>query len=138
MERAIFSLSVMLLLSSALCAQKSPVFITGNVAIKEYDAVAYFKQRKPVKGNKNFSYSWNGANWYFSSKQNLDSFKTSPQKFAPQFGGYCAYGMAEGHKAPTDPNAWTIVNGKLYLNYSLDVKEKWIKNQKERIDQANK
>ena len=46
--------------------------------------------------------------------------------------------MSEGHKAPTDPNAWTIVNGKLYLNYSLDVKEKWIKNQKERIDQANK
>jgi len=138
MKRAIFSLSVMLLLSSALCAQKSPVFITGNVAIKEYDAVAYFKQRKPVKGNKNFSYSWNGANWYFSSKQNLDSFKTSPQKFAPQFGGYCAYGMAEGHKAPTDPYAWTIVNSKLYLNYNKEVQSLWKQKQNEYIQTAEK
>jgi hypothetical protein len=65
-------------------------------------------------------------------------FSKSPEKYAPQYGGYCAYGMSEGHKAPTDPNAWTIVNGKLYLNYSLDVKQKWNKNQMERIDQADK
>ncbi len=108
------------------------------MAIKEYDAVAYFKQRKPVKGNKNFSYSWNGANWYFSSKQNLDSFKTSPQKFAPQFGGYCAYGMAEGHKAPTDPYAWTIVNSKLYLNYNKEVQSLWKQKQNEYIQTAEK
>ncbi len=129
-------MSVILLLSSALFAQKSQVFITDNKAIKGYDAVAYFKQGKPAEGNKDFSYFWNGANWYFSSKQNLDSFKTSPQKFAPQFGGYCAYGTAEGHKAPTDPYAWTIVNNKLYLNYNKEVQSLWKQKQNEYIQAA--
>ena len=62
----------------------------------------------------------------------------NPEKYAPQYGGYCAYGMSEGHKAPTDPNAWTIVDEKLYLNYSLEVKENWKKDQQQRIVKANK
>lgn len=124
--------------AASLFAQKSEVFKPSNVAIRGYDPVAYFTAGKPVKGDQNLALRWKGANWYFSSKENLNSFAKSPEKYAPQYGGYCAYGMSEGHKAPTDPDAWTIVDGKLYLNYSNDVKAKWRQNEKERIDQANK
>jgi hypothetical protein len=124
--------------TTGLLAQKAEVFNSSGKAINGYDPVSYFKEGKPVMGNEDLSYNWNNAKWYFASKDNLDAFAKSPEKYAPRYGGYCAYGMSEGHKASTDPNAWTIVDGKLYLNYSLDIKQKWVKNQKERIDQADK
>src|SRR6516162_3576065 len=98
------------LLSTFTCvfAQKSEIFVSSDAAIKGYDAVAYFNQGKPVKGSKEYSTVWSDANWYFSNKVNLDAFKTSPEKYAPQYGGYCAYGCAQGHKATTTPDAWTI------------------------------
>ncbi|MFA6273873.1 MAG: YHS domain-containing (seleno)protein [Candidatus Paceibacterota bacterium] len=117
--------------------QSSEVFSNKKGAINGYDAVAYFTESKPVVGDTKFSTKWKEATWYFSSKENLAAFKANPEKYAPQFGGYCAYGTSQGHKAPTDPEAWTIVDGKLYLNYSKDVKKKWSKNQKELIEQAN-
>ena len=123
--------------SLIVSAQKSEVFTKSGTAISGYDAVAYFKEGQATKGTDQFVYNWNGANWYFSNQQNLDSFKTSPQKFAPQYGGYCAYGMYEGHKAPTDPNAWTIVNGKLYFNYNLEVRELWRDKKEEKIETAD-
>lgn len=119
-------------------AQSSEVFVTDEGAIQGYDAVAYFKEGKPLKGKSEFSTLWNGAQWSFSSKQNLEMFKSNPEKYAPQYGGYCAYGTSEGHKAPTQPDAFTIVNGKLYLNYNKDVRTEWSKNKKERILQADK
>lgn len=119
-------------------AQKSEVFIKDGAAIRGYDPVAYFKEAKPVKGNENLGYQWNEATWLFSSKANLDSFKLNPQKYAPQFGGYCAYGVSENHKAPTDPEAWTIVNDKLYLNYNPKVQTYWNKDRDKRIADANK
>ncbi len=119
-------------------AQKSEVFVKSDAAIRGYDPVAYFTSGKPVKGNKQFSVSYKGVPWNFSTKQNADLFKANPEKYAPQYGGYCAYGLADGHKAPTDPDAWTIVNGKLYLNYDKDVKGLWNKKQKEYIITADK
>ena len=121
-----------------LFSQKAEVFSSSDQAIRGYDAVSYFTEGKPVKGDEHLTYKWKDATWCFSTKANLDLFMKTPEKYAPQFGGYCAYGMSEGHKAPTDPNAWTIVDGKLYLNYSLKVKESWKKNQMQRIEQANK
>ncbi|HTL06761.1 MAG TPA: YHS domain-containing (seleno)protein, partial [Chitinophagaceae bacterium] len=91
-----------------IAAQASAVFIAPEGAIHGYDPVAYFTEGKAVKGDKQFTYQWNNATWYFSSQRTLDSFAVSPEKYAPQFGGYCAYGMADGHKAPTEPDAWTI------------------------------
>ncbi len=123
---------------ASLCAQKSSTFIESGKAIRGYDPVAYFTAGEPVKGNKNFQLTWNNADWYFSSQQNLNLFKANPEKYAPQYGGYCAYGLSGGHKAPTDNNAWAIVNNKLYLNYSPEVKKEWLKNQKERIVKADK
>jgi YHS domain-containing protein len=122
----------------SVCAQKSAVFEQSGKAIRGYDPVAYFTEAKPVLGKDEFVSNWNNTNWYFSSQQNLDSFKTTPEKYAPQYGGYCAYGLSDGHKAPTSPDAWTIVNGKLYLNYNIKVKEYWSKDRDERIEKANK
>jgi hypothetical protein len=138
MKKQILIALILIATAANVMAQKAEVYISSGVAIKGFDPVAYFKEGKPVKGNEKFSYDWNNAKWFFVSKENLDAFSKMPDKYAPQYGGYCAYGMSEGHKAPTDPNAWTILNGKLYLNYSLDVKQNWVKDQQERIIKANK
>jgi YHS domain-containing protein len=114
------------------------IFSKSDQAIQGYDAVAYFKDAKPVKGKNEFTYKWKDGVWYFSSQENLNDFKANPEKYAPQFGGYCAYGVADGHKATTSPDAWTIVNGKLYLNYNKDVRELWKKDQDGYIKKANR
>ncbi len=99
--------------------------LTGNVAIKGYDSVSYFKEGKAVKGDRAFSFQWHGANWYFSTKENRELFAAAPGKYAPQYGGYCAWAMSSGRKAHTDPEVWKIVDGKLYLNCSREAYKKW-------------
>lgn len=126
-----------ILATMSVFAQKSEVFNPKEGAIHGYDPVAYFKEGKPVKGDKHYVYSWKGTNWYFANQQYLEIFKADPLKFAPQYGGYCAYGMADGHKAPTEPAAWTIVDDKLYLNYNKNVQVLWQKNREEYIKTAN-
>ncbi|WP_431215497.1 YHS domain-containing (seleno)protein [Puia sp. P3] len=78
------------------------------------------------------------AKWLFATRADLDAFKESPEHYTPQYGGYCAYGTAQGHKAPTKPETWTIVNDKLYFNYNLKVKEAWMKDQQAFIEKADK
>jgi YHS domain-containing protein len=124
------------LFSMAAFSQQE-IYSKANQAISGYDPVAYFKESKPVKGTDQFSYVWKGGVWNFSSQENLDAFKSTPERYAPQFGGYCAYGVADGHKAPTSPDAWTIVEGKLFLNYNKDVRELWSKDQRNFIKKAN-
>ena len=111
---------VLILIAGPAIAQEE-IFSRSNAAIQGYDPVAYFKDSKPVKGKNEFSYVWKGATWNFVNSQNLNEFKSNPEAFAPQYGGYCAYGVADGHKATTSPDAWTIVEGKLYLNYNKEV-----------------
>ncbi|MEJ5995071.1 YHS domain-containing (seleno)protein [Pedobacter sp. Du54] len=118
-------------------AQKSEIFAPAGKAIKGYDPVAFFTQSKPVMGADSLSFAYKGANWLFSSTENLKKFKASPGKYEPQYGGYCAYGMADGHKAPTQTETWTVTDGKLYFNYNLKVKEMWNKNQPAFIEKAN-
>lgn len=127
-----------LILSAGSAIAQKEIFSKSNIAIQGYDPVAYFKESKPVKGKTEFSYVWKGATWNFLNSENLTAFKTNPESFAPQYGGYCAYGVAEGHKAPTSPDAWTIVDGKLYLNYDKSVKALWSKDQKGFIKMADK
>ncbi len=136
MSRLVF-LFFIALINVTVNAQKAEVFSTPAGAIKGYDPVAYFTVGKPVKGDPKISFHWNDVDWYFSSQENLNAFKSSPKKYAPQFGGYCAYGVSDNHKAPTDPNAWTIVDGKLYLNYNIDVRELWSKDKPMLIKKAN-
>ena len=117
-----------ILLSPAALAQKPPVFSDREGAIRSHDPVAYFDRKGPVKGTKQFSHAWRGATWYFASAENRDKFAAAPERYAPQYGGYCAYAVASGYTADIDPNAWSIVDDKLYLNYSLSVRERWNKD----------
>ena len=116
---------------------KEPVFTTREGAIRGYDPVAYFSEGKPVEGLPEFSHEWNGAQWLFASADNLETFKQGPEQYAPQYGGYCAYAVANGYTAKTEPEAWTIVDDKLYLNYSLGVRKKWAKDIPGHIKKAN-
>ncbi|MEO8372670.1 MAG: YHS domain-containing (seleno)protein [Candidatus Solibacter sp.] len=111
---------------------------SSGVAIKGYDAVAYFIDGKPVKGSPNFTHQWNSATWQFASAEHRDEFAKAPQKYAPQYGGYCAYGVSQNHTAPIDPEAWTVIDSKLYLNYSLDVKKTWSQSVPKYIEQAER
>jgi YHS domain-containing protein len=126
-----------LVFSAAAYAQSIKFTGKDGVAIKGYDPVAYFIQQKAVEGNDAYSFDWSGSKWKFISQNNLDSFKVAPEKYAPQYGGFCAYGTSENHLSPTDPKAFTIVNGKLYLNYNMDVKQLWIKDTTSRIKAAD-
>lgn len=130
------TLSIILLMSVSSQAQTSTYYNPKGIALKGYDVVAYFTDGAAVKGDKKFSISWDSTTWHFRNQKNLDVFKADPQKYVPQFGGYCAYGASENHKAPTQPDAFTIVDGKLYLNYNRGVKELWLKDSAEHIRNA--
>jgi YHS domain-containing protein len=93
-------------------------------AIEGYDPVAYFEQGQPVEGG-DYEYAWMDATWYFASAENRDKFAAEPEKYAPQYGGYCAWAVSQGYTAKIDPQAWSIVDGKLYLNYSKGVQSQW-------------
>jgi|SRR5687767_452591 len=117
--------------------QKAEIFSPGGVAIMGYDPVAFFKQSKAIMGTDVFSYRWKDAEWHFSNEENRADFEATPEKYAPQYGGYCAYGAAGGYKAPTEPGTWTVVKDKLYFNYNANVKKMWMKNQVNFINEAN-
>ena len=91
----------------------------GGVAVKGYDPVAYFRENKAVKGSKDLSVYYQGVIYYFSSAANKEEFKKSPDKYEPQYGGWCAYAMgAKGEKVSIDPETFKIIGGKLYLFYN--------------------
>jgi YHS domain-containing protein len=130
-----FALAALVLISVfggavAPAAAKDPVYTSffNDLAVGGHDTVAYFTESKLVKGKADHSVKWNGASWRFSSAANLAAFKADPKKYAPQFGGYCAWAVSRGYTASSDPAAWKIVNGKLYLNYSLDVQRQWLRD----------
>ncbi len=108
-------------------AKEDPVY-TGtfsSLAVSGHDPVAYFKEGKPVEGSSAHELEWNGATWRFASAANLAAFEADPEAYAPQYGGYCAWAVSQGYTASTDPTAWRIVDGKLYLNYSHGVQSRW-------------
>mgnify|MGYP003506034536 FL=1 len=99
--------------------------IFGGVAIDGWDPVAYFLDGKPVEGSREHSVEWNGATWRFASAAHRELFVQAPEKYGPQYGGYCAWAVSQGYTAGIDPEAWRIENGRLYLNYSPEVQKKW-------------
>lgn len=128
----------LMLCSLTVWSQESEIFITPEGAINGYDAVAYFKENKPVKGDAKITYTWKGAVWQFSSNANREAFQKNPEKYAPQYGGYCAFGLAGGYKASTQADAWSIIGGKLYLNYNTEVQKSWSEKKDELIKKADK
>ena len=135
LQRA-FTLLATLAVSAAASAAEPPIntlktgFFGGrtDTAINGYDTVAYFTVGKPVKGLDSFVADWSGAKWKFASQAHLDLFKANPEKYAPQYGGYCAYGVTQGYLVKVEPDQFTVRDGKLYLNYDADVQAKWSKD----------
>jgi hypothetical protein len=119
-----------LLLASAVAGPAvalSPINKTtfGGVAIDGWDPVAYFVDGRPVEGSREHSLEWNGATWRFASAAHRELFVQAPERYAPQYGGYCAWAVSQGYTAGIDPQAWRIENGRLFLNYSPEVQKKW-------------
>ena len=112
----------------------------GGVAIGGYDTVAYFLDNRAVKGSEKYSYNWLGTPWYFASEEHRELFKKNPAKYAPQYGGYCAAEVAGSGSVTVniDPEAFTIVNGKLYVNHTKYWTNEWRKNEAENISRADK
>jgi YHS domain-containing protein len=109
----------------------SPDVYTGrfsNLAVGGYDPVAYFDAGAPTKGVKEFTYDYQGASWRFASAENLAKFKADPEAYAPQYGGYCAWAVAQGYTAPGNPQNWSVRGGKLYLNFNDKVQSDWLKD----------
>lgn len=138
MRTLIFSLVMLLSIGlNAQAAKEAKTFSTKEGAIKGYDPVAYFISNQPIKGIKTISFHWNDATWYFATEANKKLFTDNPEKYAPQYGGYCAYGWAQGYAVKIDPDAWAIVNDKLYLNYSKGVQKDWNKDREAFIKKAD-
>ena len=97
----------------------------GGKALEGYDAVSYFTQGRAVRGNPSYKARWKGVEWLFSSAENRDKFLGSPERYAPQFGGYCAYGVAQGYTVRGDPQQWSVYGGRLYVNYNAGIKRQW-------------
>jgi YHS domain-containing protein len=128
------------LLSNLAMAKEAPIYTSffGNVAVGGYDTVAYFTEHNAVQGDAKYSTTYQGAEWLFSTAAHRDAFVVDPVRYAPQYGGYCAWAVARGSTASADPMRWRIVNNKLYLNYDAEVQKKWEVNIPEFIQQANK
>jgi YHS domain-containing protein len=128
---------------SALAAQpintlKNSLFGgSTDTAINGYDAVAYFTVNKAVRGEDKLVTDWMGAKWKFSTQSHLDLFKANPEKYAPQYGGYCAYGVTQGYLVKVDPEQFSVIDGKLYLNYDAEVQAKWKKDMAAYISAAD-
>jgi len=108
-----------------------------GVAIDGYDPVAYFTDGRPVAGSRAFALEWMGATWRFASAEHRDRFAADPERFAPRYGGYCAWAVSQGYTADVDPEAWAIVDGRLYLNYSREVQARWERDRAGFIRQAD-
>ena len=122
---------------SLLRAATAPVYSDRGVAVDGSDMVAYFTQGAPVKGSESHKFDWNGVTWQFASAANRDAFAADPDAYAPQYGGYCAWAVSNGYTASTTPEAWKIVDGKLYLNYSRRVQRRWEQDITARIAAAD-
>lgn len=109
----------------------------ANTAISGYDPVAYFKQNEAVRGSGMHTAEHAGQTYLFASEENKAEFSKNPAKYAPQFGGYCAFGVSKGKKFFSDPTVFAVVNGKLYLNLNKDIQAKWNAEQAQLIKDAN-
>jgi YHS domain-containing protein len=110
----------------AEAADSPPVAVdAAGLALHGYDPVAYFKDGEAQKGDAAISTRWMGATWLFASAAHRDAFAADPEAYAPQFGGYCAYAVSRGHVAEADPQVWSIVDDKLYVNFGTGVQKRW-------------
>ena len=113
------------LFTTPAMAAEPEVFAIDGIAIRGADPVAFFTDAAPVIGSADHAVMWHGATWHFASAQNMETFMANPEAYAPQYGGYCAFAMSKGYIATSVPEAWTVHERKLYLNYSVNVRQVW-------------
>ena len=134
-----YLLAVLLLfVSGCTSLTKHPVYVEDGIAINGYDVVGYFVENAPVKGSEQFTSEYGEVLWRFSSAENQAKFEDEPTQYLPQYGGYCAYAMSHGFVVDTVPEAFSVINGKLYLNYSLGVRETWLEDTDRFIEEADR
>ena len=122
---------------ASVYAEKPARYLSRGLALDGYDAVSYFTDSRAVKGDRRFEVEWNGARWRFTSAEHRERFKADPARYAPQFGGYCSWAVSRGYTASGDPTAWSIVDGRLYVNYSMSVRSMWEKDRAGNIAKGN-
>ena len=137
MKKLLVALVLFAALSGFAVAKELNNLDRNGVAIQGYDPVAFFTDNHPVKGSAQFQSGYQGAKYYFASAEHKAAFDREPAKYAPQFGGYCAYGASQGHPAPVKIEAWQIVNGRLLMQYDLDIKDKFNKDQQGNLHKAD-
>ncbi|WP_439500308.1 YHS domain-containing (seleno)protein [Bosea sp. (in: a-proteobacteria)] len=125
-RRAVLAVALALMITPP--AHAGEVNDLTGLAIKGYDPVAYFRDARPVTGSAQFTATHKGATFRFATAANRDAFMAEPQRYAPQYGGFCAYAAAQGYKADIDPAAYAVVDGKLYLNYNKSIQSTWNKD----------
>ena len=129
----------LLIAATAFGAERDRVFqAQEGIAINGYDPVAYFEENGPKKGSSEYTVEWDGTTWLFASSENRDKFESDPEKWAPAYGGYCAWAVSKNYLASTDPDAWSIVDDRLYLNFNKQIRSRWSKNPARNIQRADK
>ena len=132
-------ITLLALFSASASAATINKTLLGGLAVDGYDVVAYHSDHQALKGKREFRHDWNGATWQFASAAHLQQFKTDPARYAPQYGGYCAYAVAAKNElVDIDPEAFTIVDGKLYLNYSKKIQAQWEARRSDYIAQGDR
>ena len=127
----------LVLLTILVASASAQLFAPETLAIEGYDPVAYFTIGKPVEGSAEHTYEWMGGTWRFSSQEHLRLFVADPERYAPAYGGWCAWAMANGKYAESDPRQWAIHEGRLYLNYSWFIQKRWQSNKERFIEEAD-
>ena len=137
MKLKAYALMSLIMFSMAAYAGPDTSTDKNGVILAGHDAVAYFTENKPVLGSEEFQTNYNGATYLFSSAENRDLFTLNPEQYAPQFGGYCSFGTAQGGKFAVDGKGFKIVDNKLYVNKSPYVHSLWLKDESSLINRAN-
>lgn len=134
---ALVALGLVALAQGASAADRIYTGFLSDTAVGGYDTVAYHTEGRPVEGSKDHTTQWRGATWRFASEESRAKFEADPERYAPAYGGYCAYAVAQGTTAPGDPEVWKIVDGRLYLNVNEDVARRWKKDIPGYIEKAD-
>ena len=139
MNRFLMLVTIALLYTASALASESPVYtgLLSNTGAGGYDTVSYFETGQPTKGSNEYTTQYQGATWRFANAENLARFKENPERFAPVYGGYCAWAISQGYLAKGDPKHWSIREGRLYLNYNQSVQDQWLEDPDGFIRQAD-
>lgn len=139
MNRHFMLMAIALLFTASAMASEPPVYtgLLSNTGAGGYDTVSYFQTGQPTKGSSDYTAEYQGATWRFANADNLARFKDNPERYAPAYGGYCAWAVSQGYLAKGDPEHWSIRDERLYLNYNQAVQDRWLKDTDGFIRQAN-